>query len=446
MTDQTPIAADTAVPADFLGFGLARPLIDGLARAGFETPTPIQAQSIAPQMEGRDLLGIAQTGTGKTAAFGLPMLHQLVEMPGRPAPKTARALILAPTRELAVQIQETLRKLAGGARLSFLLVLGGMPRGQQIRTLSRGVDVLIATPGRLTDLMLDRHVRFDETRFFVLDEADRMLDMGFVKQVQEIARQLHPRRQTALFSATMPEEVEGLAAGLLRDPLRVEVTPPGKTVQRITQSVEWIDRPAKRDRLAAILSAPEARRVIVFARTKRGADRVVQNLKKDGIDAAAIHGDKAQNARQAALKGFASGRLPVLVATDIAARGIDVQDITHVVQFDLPDEAEAYVHRIGRTGRNGAEGIAIALCTPDEADKLRAIEKLTGQRLIAPGQPGFEETGGARGGIRQPQQPRRRGGGPKPQGKPKAKPQGDGQPRSAKPQRSRRRGPRRDAA
>jgi ATP-dependent RNA helicase RhlE len=362
---------------DFSGFGLAAPLRDGLTRAGFTAPTPIQVQAIGPQMQGRDILGIAQTGSGKTAAFGLPMLHQLLAMKGRPAPKTARALILAPTRELAVQIDETLRMLAGGARLSTQLVLGGMSRSAQVRALARGVDVVIATPGRITDLMQEGCVRFDETRFFVLDEADRMLDMGFVKPVQRIAATLHPRRQTALFSATMPAEVEHLAAGLLNDPLRVEVTPPGETVAKIAQSVEIVDQPAKRRRLAEVLTGADVTRAIVFARTKRGADRVVQNLEKDGVEAAAIHGDKAQNARQRALKDFSAGRIRVLVATDIAARGIDVRDISHVIQHDLPDEPEAYVHRIGRTGRNGAEGIAIAFCTPDERDKLRAVEKLT---------------------------------------------------------------------
>lgn len=370
---------------DFNGFGLAQPLIDGLNKSGFNTPTPIQAQAIGPAMEGRDVLGLAQTGTGKTAAFGLPMLHHLLQMNTRPSPKTCRALILAPTRELAVQIQETLRALAGGARLTMLLVLGGTSRSAQVRTLARGVDILVATPGRLTDLMDDGHVRFDETSIFVLDEADRMLDMGFIKPVQTIARKLHPRRRTALFSATMPKEVEGLAAGLLNDPIRVEVAPPGKTIVKINQSVELMPHGEKRARLAQIVTGPDAGRVIVFARTKRGADRVAENLIKDGIQADAIHGNKAQNARQRALKAFADGRVRVLVATDIAARGIDVKDITHVVQYDLPDEPEAYVHRIGRTGRNGAEGTAIAFCSPDERDKLKSVEKLTRLSLTPEG-------------------------------------------------------------
>ena len=382
-----PAAAATDAPADFAGFGLAAPLQAGLTRAGFATPTPIQAQAIAPQLAGRDILGVAQTGSGKTAAFGLPMLHHLLAMKGRPAPRTARALILVPTRELAVQIDETLRMLAAGARVTTQLVLGGMGRGAQIRALSRGVDVVVATPGRIEDLMAEGAVRFDEARFFVLDEADRMLDMGFVKPVQRIAATLHPRRQTALFSATMPDAVRHLAEGLLRDPVRVSVTPPGQTVAKIDQRVEVLDQGAKRGRLADLLGGADVTRAIVFARTKRGADRVTQNLGKDGVEAAAIHGDKAQNARQRALKDFTAGRIRVLVATDIAARGIDVAGVSHVIQHDLPDEPESYVHRIGRTGRNGAEGIAVALCTPDERDKLRAIERLTKLSLTPPDAP-----------------------------------------------------------
>jgi ATP-dependent RNA helicase RhlE len=369
----------------FADFGLAEPLLHGLARAGFDTPTPIQAQAIAPQLAGRDILGIAQTGTGKTAAFALPILHQLLDMPGRVAPKTCRALVLAPTRELAVQIEASFRAMAGGARLSTLLVLGGMSRSAQVRALARGVDVVVATPGRLTDLMDDRSVVLDQTRFVVLDEADRMLDMGFIQPVRKIVASLHPRRQSALFSATMPAEVAGLAQGFLKDPVRVEVAPQATTVERIDQRVELVDTAAKRARLAALVSAPGVGRTIVFARTKRGADRVAQNLVKDGVAAEVIHGNKAQNARQRALNAFRNGQVRVLVATDIVARGIDVPGVTHIVNYDLPDEPEAYVHRIGRTGRNGADGIAIALCAPDEVKKLRAVEKLTRQVLLAGG-------------------------------------------------------------
>ncbi|MEM7423499.1 MAG: DEAD/DEAH box helicase [Pseudomonadota bacterium] len=359
------------------GIGLADRFVATLIRGGLTGPTPIQAQAISPQINGKDILGLAQTGSGKTAAFVLPLLQGLAAMKGRPRPRTARALIMVPTRELAAQIDDTARKLAGGLRISTVLVLGGMSRMAQIRALERGVDIVIATPGRLADLMHARHVRFDETGILILDEADRMLDMGFAKQVQAIAATLNPRRRTALFSATMPGEVSALANGLLRDPVRVEVARSGETVPEIEQSVELLAHGAKRARLAEILSGPEMSRAIVFTRTKRGADRVTENLEKDGVPANAIHGNKSQNARQRALDAFRSGRTRVLVASDIASRGIDVPGISHVVQYDLPDEPEAYVHRIGRTGRAGETGVAIALCSPEEGDKLRAIERLT---------------------------------------------------------------------
>jgi ATP-dependent RNA helicase RhlE len=373
--------------SDFGAFGLASVLTDALARAGFDSPTPIQAQAIAPQMAGRDILGIAQTGTGKTAAFALPILHQLLALQGRPAPKTCRALVLAPTRELAVQIEAAFRSFAGGAKLTTLLVLGGVSRSAQVRAMARGVDVVVATPGRLTDLMADRSILLDQTRWVVLDEADRMLDMGFIQPVRKIVAALHPRRQSALFSATMPSEVSGLAQGFLKDPVRVEVAPQATTVERIEQRVEPTETAAKRGRLVEILTGPGVARTIVFARTKRGADRVAQNLVKDGVAAEVIHGNKAQNARQRALNAFRNGQVRVLVATDIVARGIDVPGVTHIVNYDLPDEPEAYVHRIGRTGRNGADGIAITLCAPDEIKKLRAVEKVT-RTVLLPGGPG----------------------------------------------------------
>jgi ATP-dependent RNA helicase RhlE len=425
----------TLTTPTFAAFGLAEPLVIGLEKAGFTTPTPIQAQSIAPQLEGRDILGVAQTGTGKTAAFGLPILHQLIELKGRAAPRTCRALILAPTRELAVQIEQNLRSYSAGARISTLLVLGGMSRNSQIRALARGVDIVIATPGRLTDLMQDGAIELDQTRFVVLDEADRMLDMGFIQPVRRIVAALHPRRQSALFSATMPNEVRGLAESFLKNPVSVSVTPESTTVERIGQTVELIDGPAKRSRLAAIVADPEVSRVIVFARTKRGADRVAENLAKDGIPAEAIHGNKAQNARQRALNAFRTGAVRVLVATDIVARGIDVPGVSHVVNYDLPDEPESYVHRIGRTGRNGAEGVAITLCAPDEVKKLRAVEKVTRTSLLPASVqegPGRERShrgakpGGSQGYGRAGQ-PR----GPKPAG-------AEGQPRSRSPRRPRR--------
>jgi ATP-dependent RNA helicase RhlE len=372
------------VTTTFASFGLAPTLLAALERAGFDAPTPIQAQAIAPQMAGRDILGVAQTGTGKTAAFGLPILQAILALPGRPAPRTCRALILAPTRELAVQIETSFRAFAGGARLTTLLILGGLSRSGQVRAMAKGVDVVVATPGRLTDLMDEGAIRLDETRFVVLDEADRMLDMGFIQPVRRIVAKLHPRRQSALFSATMPPEVAGLAESFLRDPVRVAVAPQSTTIERIEQRVELIPAADKRARLAALMRAPEAQRSIVFARTKRGADRVAENLVKDGIAAEVIHGNKAQNARQRALNLFRAGQVRVLVATDIVARGIDVPGVTHVINYDLPDEPESYVHRIGRTARNGADGVAVTLCAPDEIKKLRAVEKAARLTLLPP--------------------------------------------------------------
>ncbi|MEM9146927.1 MAG: DEAD/DEAH box helicase [Pseudomonadota bacterium] len=392
---------------NWVGLGLIDPLRDALKRAAFTDPSPIQAKAIGPQIEGRDVLALAETGSGKTAAFVLPILQDLADMDGRARPNTARCLVLVPTRELAVQIEESLRRLRGAIRASTLLILGGMSRAAQIRAMGRGVDVLIATPGRLTDLMQAGHVRLDETRVLVLDEADRMLDMGFSKQVQAIARTLHPRRRTAMFSATMPDSVAELAAWFLKDPVRVEVARSGQTAPKIEQSVELIPHKEKRARLAEILSQPGLERCIVFTRTKRGADRVTENLAKDGISAGAIHGNKSQNARQRVLTAFRSGKIRVLVASDIAARGIDVPGISHVVQYEMPDEPEAYVHRIGRTGRNGAAGIAIALCSEDERDKLRAVERLT-KLSLAPGSetrlPARKKSGGqpAKGKPRAP--------------------------------------------
>ena len=396
--------------ATFASFGLAPVLLSALERAGFTEPTPIQAQAIAPQMEGRDILGVAQTGTGKTAAFGLPILHQILALQGRPAPKTCRALVLAPTRELAVQIEQSFRSFAGGARLTTLLILGGLSRTSQVRNMAKGVDVVVATPGRLTDLLDEGAIRLEETRFVVLDEADRMLDMGFIKPVRRIVAALHPRRQSALFSATMPPEVSGLAESLLRDPVRVSVAPQATTVDRIEQSVEIIETGAKRARLVEVLTGADVGRAIVFARTKRGADRVAENLERDGVPAEVIHGNKAQNARQRALTAFRNGQVKVLVATDIVARGIDVPGVTHVVNYDLPDEPESYVHRIGRTGRNGAEGRAVTLCAPDEIKKLRAVEKSSRLSLlpISAG-PGRDVPGPKRNSDQKPRAPRAHG-------------------------------------
>ncbi|MBB5222565.1 ATP-dependent RNA helicase RhlE [Amaricoccus macauensis] len=426
----------------FAALGVAQPLVDALTRAGLTCPTPIQVATIPAQLEGRDVLGVAQTGTGKTAAFGLPMVQAIHGLKGRPTPKTCRALILAPTRELAVQIETSLRSYAGG-RLSTQLVLGGMSRSAQVRGIGRGVDVVIATPGRIIDLVDEGDLRLDETRFVVLDEADRMLDMGFINPVRSLVAKLHPRRQSLLFSATMPAEIETLTREFLKDPLRVEVAPQSTVVPKIEQTVELMPTADKRARLLALVGDPEVGRAIVFARTKRGADRVAENLQKDGVDAEVIHGNKAQNARQRALDAFRAGRVRVLVATDIVARGIDVPGITHVVNYDLPDEAESYVHRIGRTGRNGAAGIAVTLCAPDEVDKLRAVEKITRTRLLSAdvrGEPAPKKHQGRPGG---------RGGAPKAaHGKPyqpkphQPKPAHGGEAQKSGPQRRRPRRPR----
>ncbi len=369
-------------PNGFAALGISGPLLKTAAALGMTEPKPIQIAAIPAQLAGRDILGIAQTGSGKTAAFSLPILTRIVAL-GAPKrkPRTARALILAPTRELAVQIEETVRALAKGLHLSTALVLGGMSRGGQVKRLAGGVDVLVATPGRLTDLVSEGAVNLAETRWLVLDEGDRMLDMGFIHAVRRLARATHPERQTALFSATMPPEIAELAAGLLKDPLRAEVAPQGTTAAEIRQSVVLARTRQKRHVLSRMLADPAMASVIVFARTKHGADRVTRDLERDGFQAAVIHGNKSQNARQKALSGFRDGQVRILVATDIAARGIDVPGISHVVNFDLPDEAESYVHRIGRTGRNGASGIAVTLCDPTEGAKLRQVERIIRMRL-----------------------------------------------------------------
>ncbi len=376
---------DMNLTQTFSELGLSASIVSALDKAGFITPTPIQAKAIPPQLQGRDILGIAQTGSGKTAAFGLPILEALSKLSGRPTPMTARALILAPTRELAVQIDEVMQKLGSGFRLTTVLVLGGVSRHNQILKIAKGVDVIVATPGRLKDLMDDKKVRLTETRFLVLDEADRMLDMGFIHPVKTIAAAIGPRRQTMLFSATMAPEIAELAKGLLKDPVRVEATPPATTVTTIEQRVILSGSKAKRGELNSSSPTRRSARVIIFSRTKHGADRVAKNLAIDGHKAAAIHGNKSQNARQAALKGFSSGQVRILVATDIAARGIDVPNISHVINYELPDDPENYVHRIGRTARNGASGVAITLCDGTERGKLRDVERLIRRTLPVSG-------------------------------------------------------------
>jgi ATP-dependent RNA helicase RhlE len=365
----------------FTELKLSAPLLQALAAEGYETPTPIQAQAIPPLLEGRDLLGIAQTGTGKTAAFALPLLQRLTTTDRRAAPRCVRALILTPTRELCIQILDSFRSYGRHLRLSRAAVYGGVSQGPQVHTLSRGVDVLVATPGRLLDLMNQGQVRFDMLEAFVLDEADRMLDMGFIVPVKRIVAKLPKDRQTLLFSATMPQDVAGLATSLLKEPVRVEVTPVATTAERISQRVHFVEKANKRALLQHLLSDQAIARALVFARTKHGANKVADQLTKAGVRADAIHGNKSQNARQKALNDFRNGKVRVLVATDIAARGIDVDGITHVINFDLPNEPESYVHRIGRTARAGNDGIAISFCDAEERAFLRDIERTIRQEV-----------------------------------------------------------------
>jgi len=371
----------------FAELGLAEPFLRALNDAEYTQPTPIQAKSIPALLEGRDLLGLAETGTGKTAAFVLPILQRLIAEGGRPQPGAPRALILAPTRELAIQIGESIGTYGRHVRVSYTVIFGGVGQRPQVTAIARGVDIVVATPGRLIDLIEQRHVRLNQIRTFVLDEADRMLDMGFVRDVRRILKLVPAERHALLFSATMPRDIADLAAEILKNPLRVEIARAGKTVDRIDQRVMFLSAGAKREALASLLQDPEMRRVIVFTRTKRGADRVCQAVEHIGIGVHAIHGNKSQGQRQSALDSFRKGFTRVLVATDIAARGIDIDDITHVINYELPNIPESYVHRIGRTARAGAEGVAIALCAPDEREYLRDIERLTGRALTVIGAP-----------------------------------------------------------
>ena len=366
----------------FAELGLAEPLLRALASENYTIPTPIQSQAIAPLLAGRDLLGIAQTGTGKTAAFALPILQHLAANRERPTPRGVRALILAPTRELAIQISQSFRIYGRHLQIRGAVVIGGVGMHGQAQALTRGVDVLVATPGRLLDMMNERHVRLDQVKHFVLDEADRMLDMGFVRDVRKIVAAVPKERQSLLFSATMPPEVAKLAAEMMRDPMRVEVTPKVVTVEAVDQRVYFVEAAQKPALLARLLADERLARVIVFTRTKHGANRVAERLAKAGVVAEAIHGNKSQTARQRALEAFRSGRARVLVATDIAARGIDVDDVSHVINFELPNEPESYVHRIGRTARAGAKGVALAFCAPDERAYLRDIERLTKRPIL----------------------------------------------------------------
>jgi ATP-dependent RNA helicase RhlE len=361
----------------FQDFGLADAIMRALKEENYTTPTPIQAQTIPLAMSGRDVIGIAQTGTGKTASFALPILHRLLENRIKPQPKSPRVLVLSPTRELSGQILDSFNAYGRHVRLTSALAIGGVPMGRQVRSLMQGVDVLVATPGRLLDLVQGNALKLNQVEFLVLDEADRMLDMGFINDIRKIVAKLPIKRQTLFFSATMPKDIAELADAMLKDPARVAVTPVSSTVERIAQRVIQVDHAAKPALLAQLLKEEQVDRALVFTRTKHGADKVVKGLAKAGITADAIHGNKSQNHRERTLAAFRSGQIRTLVATDIAARGIDVDGVTHVVNFDLPNVPETYVHRIGRTARAGAEGIAISLVAGgEELGYLRDIERL----------------------------------------------------------------------
>lgn len=360
----------------FHDLGLAEPLVRALTDVKHVTPTPIQEQAIPQVIAGRDLIGIAQTGTGKTAAFALPILNHLVRRPRPLQPKSVRVLVLSPTRELSGQIVENFQKFGRHTRLSVTLAIGGVPMGRQIRALHRGVDVLVATPGRLIDLLDNHAVKLDTVEVFVLDEADQMLDMGFVHAIRAIVRRLPAKRHSLFFSATMPAAIAELAGSMLHNPVTVSVTPAAKTADRVDQRVVLVEKAGKSALLAEMLTDEPIDRALVFTRTKHGADKVVSTLAKFGHAAEAIHGNKSQNQRDRVLAAFREGSVRTLVATDIAARGIDVTGVSHVFNYDLPNIPESYVHRIGRTARAGREGIAISFCDGEERAYLRAIERL----------------------------------------------------------------------
>jgi ATP-dependent RNA helicase RhlE len=361
----------------FRDLKLINPLLEAVARQGYVTPTPIQEQAIPHVLQGRDLIGIAQTGTGKTAAFVLPLLQIMAQSPRRIVPNSPRTLVLAPTRELAAQIDESFATYGSFMRFRHAVIFGGVSQGAQVRALSNGVDVLVATPGRLLDLMNQGHVRLNNLEFLVLDEVDRMLDMGFIHDVKKIISRLPAHRQSLFFSATMPPKISELANTLLRRPVRVEVAPQATTVQMVQQKVLFVDEGNKIPILLELLKHEDLDRVLIFTRTKRRANNVAKALSAEGIQAEAIHGNKSQNQRTKALGDFKSGHARVLVATDIASRGIDVDDISHVINFDLPvDQIDNYVHRIGRTARAGAKGTAYSLCASHERNALREIESL----------------------------------------------------------------------
>ena len=369
----------------FSDLGLMEPLVRAVADLGYSSPTPIQQEAIPSLVEGRDLLGCARTGTGKTAAFALPLLHRLVEADRRRTRKQPRVLVLTPTRELALQVHDSFRDYGRHLDLRTTCIIGGVGQKKQVDAMASGVDVLVACPGRLLDLIGQGHVALDAIEAFVLDEADRMLDMGFLPDVRRVLERLPEKRHNLFFSATMPPDIVDLAATILTDPKKVEVSRESSTAEGITQRLIFVDKAGKKELLEQLANDPRVKRALVFMRTKHAANRIVERLKKRGIEAAAIHGNKSQNARERALNGFRDGTVQMLVATDIAARGIDVEGITHVINYDLPNIPESYVHSIGRTARAGTSGMALAFCDESEIEYLRDIESLIGERIQVAG-------------------------------------------------------------
>jgi ATP-dependent RNA helicase RhlE len=399
----------------FRELGLTDRLVRALEAVGHEQPTLIQAQAIPPALEGRDVLGCARTGTGKTAAFVLPILQRLAAEPTKPS-RAPRALVVAPTRELASQIAERIAAYGARSGLRHAVVFGGVSQGRQVDALKRGVDILVATPGRLEDLMNQGHVRLDAVEVFVLDEFDRMLDQGFLPAIRRIARATPRERQTLLFSATSPAELAPICERLLVDPIHVAVTEQASTPELVEQSVWFVEQAGKRSLLERLLDDPEVSRAVVFTRTKHGASRVARQLATAGVSADAIHGNRTQNQRDRTLARFKAGAVRVLVATDVAARGLDVDEVSHVINYDLPADPESYVHRIGRTARAGRAGTALSLCSRDERDVLGRIERLIACRIPVAG---TEASQGERGASSRPAGPgkgqsRTRSGGPPP--------------------------------
>ncbi len=366
---------------NFEDLGLQPRLVSKLAEQGITDPTPIQLKAIPHALRGQDVMGLAQTGTGKTAAFGLPLIQMIMKLGRKPAQKTAHGLILAPTRELGKQISENLRAYTKGTHLKVNLVVGGASINPQVTRLSRGSDLLVATPGRLIDLLERKAIHLDQTRFLVLDEADQMLDMGFIHALRRIAALLPSERQTMLFSATMPKLMSEIAASYLTDPVRIEITPPGKPADRIRQGIHFVEQANKTSVLIDCLDEHRDELALVFARTKHGSERLKKALEQAGFAAGSIHGNKSQGQRERAIRQFSDGELRVLVATDIAARGLDIPGVRHVYNFDLPNVPDNYVHRIGRTARAGKSGTSVTLCAPSEMGELKAVEKVMGKAI-----------------------------------------------------------------